>query len=66
MGQRGRTLAQILNWETLMRRGRGYRDLPSLMRLLRFMIAHPIRRSADVERFLALGVVPNPSRAHAA
>jgi transposase len=54
------------NWETLVRRGRGYRDLPSLMRLLRFMIVHPIRRSADIERFLALGVVPNPSRAHAA
>jgi hypothetical protein len=48
------------------RRGRGYRDLPSLMRLLRFMIVHPIRHSADVERFLALGAVPNTRRAHAA
>jgi len=62
----GRIEALNNNWETLVRRGRGYRDLPGLMRLLRFMIVHPIRRSADVERFLALGVVPNPSRAHAA
>ena len=54
------------NWETLVRRGRGYRDFPSLMRLLRFMVVHPIRRSADIERFLAFGIVCPSIRAHAA
>jgi transposase len=62
----GRVEALNNNWETLVRRGRGYRDLPSLMRLLRFMVVHPIRRSADVERFLALGLVRTPLRVHAA
>jgi transposase len=62
----GRIEALNNNWETLVRRGRGYRDLASLMRLLRFMVAHPIRRSTDIERFLALGVVRGPVRAHPA
>jgi transposase len=62
----GRIEALNNNWETLVRRGRGYRDLKSLMRLLRFMVVHPIRRSADVERFLALGAVPTTVRSHAA
>lgn len=54
----GRIEALNNNWETIERRGRGYRDLASLMRFLRFMIVHPIRRSTDLERFLALGAVP--------
>jgi len=62
----GRIEALNNNWETLVRRGRGYRDFPSLMRLLRFMVVHPIRRSADVERFLALGIVRHQGRIHAA
>jgi hypothetical protein len=37
----GRIEALNNNWETLVRRGRGYRDLLSLMRLLRFMVVHP-------------------------
>ena len=61
----GRIEALNNNWETLVRRGRGYRDLPRLMRLLRFMIVHPIRRGTDVERFLALGA-PAVSSAQAA
>ena len=52
----GRIEALNNNWETLVRRGRGYRDFPGMMRLLRFMVAHPIRRSGDIERFLALGI----------
>jgi transposase len=62
----GRIEALNNYWETLARRGRGYRDLLSLMRLLRFMVVHPIRRSDDIERFLALGVARAPGRAHAA
>jgi len=62
----GRIEALNNNWETLVRRGRGYRDLVSLMRLLRFMIVHPIRRGTDVERFLALGAVPSSLATHAA
>lgn len=62
----GRIEALNNNWETLVRRGRGYRDLQSLMRLLRFMVVNPIRRGADIERFLALGIVTTSVRAHAA
>ena len=54
----GRIEALNNNWETLIRRGRGYRDLHSMMRLLRFMVVHPIRLGSDVERFLALGSTP--------
>jgi transposase len=62
----GRIEALNNNWETLIRRGRGYRDLKSMMRLLRFMVVHPIRRGADVERFLALGASPLALPARAA
>lgn len=62
----GRIEALNNNWETLVRRGRGYRDLESMVRLLRFMIVHPIRRGTDVERFLALAATPSPAPAHAA
>jgi len=61
----GRIEALNNNWETLVRRGRGYRDLTSMTRLLRFMIVHPIRRGTDIERFLALAAA-SPVPAHAA
>ena len=54
----GRIEALNNNWETLMRRGRGYRDLQSMARRLRFMTANPIRTRLGVERFLALGATP--------
>jgi transposase len=54
----GRIEALNNNWETLIRRGRGYRDLDKTLRRLRFMVANPIRTSAGVERFLALGATP--------
>ena len=54
----GRIEALNNNSETLVRRGRGNRDLHSLMRLLCFMVVHPIRSARDVERFLALGATP--------
>lgn len=58
----GRVEALNNNWETLVRRGRGYRDLDYLLLKLRFMIACPLRTAADVERFLALGITPPPHR----
>lgn len=59
----GRIEALNNNWETLVRRGRGYRDLPRLLRLLRFIAANPIRSAIGIERFLALGAIPPfPSR----
>lgn len=54
----GRTEALNNNYETLVRRGRGYRDLTSLIRRLRFMVVNPIRTGDGLERFLALGVTP--------
>ena len=54
----GRIEALNNNWETLVRRGRGYRDLPRLLSRLRFMTANPIRSGQHIERFLALGATP--------
>jgi transposase len=54
----GRIEALNNNWETLVRRGRGYRDLQKMLRHLRFMVVNPIRTGRDIERFLALGAVP--------
>jgi transposase len=62
----GRIEALNNNWETLVRRGRGYRDLQSMVRLLRFMVVHPIRQGTEVERFLALADTSAASPAHAA
>ena len=57
----GRVEALNNNWETLVRRGRGYRNLPYMLRKLRFMIANPIRSVDGVKRFLALGLTaPTP------
>lgn len=61
----GRIEALNNNWETLVRRARGYRDLQYLLLKLRFMTANPIRSSAGVQRFLALGL-PVPQRKKAA
>jgi transposase len=51
----GRIEALNNNWETLVRRARGYRDHDYLMRKLRFMTANPIRTGDGLRRFLALG-----------
>lgn len=60
----GRIEALNNNWETLVRRARGYRDLDYLFRKLRFMTANPIRTVSGTQRFLALGLRP-PLRAAA-
>jgi transposase len=57
----GRVEALNNNWETLVRRGRGYRDHQYLLLKLRFMVANPIRTENGVKRFLALGLEP-PTR----
>ena len=60
----GRIEALNNNWETLVRRARGYRDLQYLLLKLRFITANPIRTLADTKRFIALGQ-PVPLRAAA-
>jgi transposase len=56
----GRIEALNGNWETMVRRGRGYRDHAYLLRKLRFITANPVRDSAGIKRFLALGLTqPN-------
>jgi transposase len=52
----GRVEALNTNWEALVRRARGYRNLQYLLRKLRFMTANPIRNHDGVRRFLALGL----------
>jgi transposase len=54
----GRIEALNNNWETLVRRGRGYRDLTSMVRKLRFMTVNPLRTSNGFKRFVALGATP--------
>jgi len=53
----GRIEALNNNWETLVRRGRGYRNHQYLLRKLRFITANPIRDRQGTLRFLALGLV---------
>jgi transposase len=62
----GRVEALNNNWETLVRRARGYRDHNYLLRKLRFMTANPIRSSDGLKRFVALGVTPPLPLRHAA
>jgi hypothetical protein len=62
----GRIEALNNNWETLVRRARGYRNHDYLLRKLRFMVANPIRSNDGVRRFLALGLTPPMPRSHAA
>jgi transposase len=52
----GRIEALNYNWETLVRRGRGYRNYRYLLRKLRFMVANPIRDRQGTLRFIALGL----------
>jgi transposase len=54
------------NWETLVRRARGYRNHNYLLRKLRFMVANPIRSNDGIRRFLALGLTPPMPASHAA
>jgi transposase len=62
----GRIEALNNNWETLVRRARGYRNHHYLLRKLRFMVANPIRSTDGVRRFLALGITPPIPRHQAA
>lgn len=62
----GRLEALNNNWETLVRRARGYRNHDYLLRKLRFMTANPIRTDDGIRRFLALGITPPMPRRHAA
>jgi transposase len=57
----GRIEALNNNWETQVRKARGYRNLDYLLLKLRFAAVHPLRNAKDVERFLALGL-PAPQR----
>ena len=50
----GRIEALNNNWETLVRRGRGYRNLGRVLNYLRFMTINPIRNANGITRFLAL------------
>jgi transposase len=52
----GRIEALNNNWETLVRRGRGYRNHHYLLKKLRFLVANPVRNGNGVQRFLALGL----------
>ena len=60
----GRLEALNTNWESLVRRGRGYRNHDHLLLKLRFMTANPIRTDQQTRRFLALDL-PVPLRAAA-
>ena len=51
--------------QTLVRRGRGYRDHQYLLAKLRFITANPVRNANDVKRFIALGL-PAPAAVRAA
>lgn len=57
----GRVEALNNNWETLVRRARGYRDHDYLLLKLRFMIANPLRTTEGMARFLALDL-PTPQQ----
>lgn len=50
----GRIEALNNNWESLVRRGRGYRDHQYLLRKLRFMVANPLRSAAGRDAFAQL------------
>lgn len=52
----GRIEALNNNWETLVRRARGYRDHQYLLLKLRFMVVNPIRTEDGTKRFIALGL----------
>jgi transposase len=58
----GRIEALNNNWESLVRRARGYRDHQYLLLKLRFMTANPVRTKEGTARFIALGL-PVPMKA---
>jgi len=62
----GRIEALNNNWETLVRRGRGYRNYDHFLLKLRFMVVNPIRSHEGTLRFLALGLQPPLPRKKAA
>jgi transposase len=49
----GRIEALNNNWETLVRRGRGYRNLGRVLNYLRFMTINPTRRAEGITQLLA-------------
>jgi transposase len=57
----GRIEALNNNWETLVRRARGYRDHQYLLAKLRFITANPVANDKGILRFLALGITPPAS-----
>jgi transposase len=59
----GRIEALNNNWETLVRRGRGYRDLHYMLLKLRFAVVNPVRTDSATKRFLALGIAAPAARA---
>jgi transposase len=61
----GRIEALNNNWETLVRRGRGYRNHQYLLCKLRFVTGNPVRNGDGIRRFLALGL-PAPDQKAAA
>jgi transposase len=61
----GRIEALNNNWESLVRRGRGYRNHHYLLAKLRFVTANPVRNRQGIQRFLALGL-PAPTAVPAA
>jgi transposase len=54
----GRIEALNNNWETLVRRARGYRNHEYLLAKLRFVTANPVANDKGIRRFLALGINP--------
>jgi len=54
----GRIEALNNNWETLVRRARGYRNHEYLLAKLRFITANPVANDKGIRRFLALGLTP--------
>lgn len=54
----GRIEALNNNWETLVRRARGYRNHKYLLTKLRFITANPVASDKGISRFLALGLTP--------
>lgn len=57
----GRIEALNGNWETLVRRGHGYRNHDYLLLKLRFMVVNPLHGPDTIKRFLALGIpTPHP------
>jgi transposase len=54
----GRIEALNNNWESMVRRARGYRNLDYLLHKVRFVTANPVGNRDGIKRFLALGLTP--------